>query len=217
MTAVAVRPQGQRESLEWLAPAPLWVGPTSPAQPWIAELRADDFVQRFLDVLAGSGGGLTSLAPEHTVAGAAVTTYRLFTPLRHRYNLVCATLACRRLGLPDHALRNDRHESVSFVIHDADHDVAGVVDGEQEYPAHGAPAAQAAPGVHDRPRTIWFGYLPTPAVADSTTVSGPYVARLVLRYDPGCTVVSAPTQRFVVAAPRDDPDAPALDLMNGVL
>ena len=214
MTAVALSPQRQRESLEWLAPAPLWTGPPVPTQPWIAELRTDDFAPHFLGVLAGAGGGLSSLAPQRTVQGAAVTTYRLFSALRHRYNVVSATLACRRLGLPDHTLRKDRHESVSFVIHDADLDVAGVVAGEQEYPVHGAPAA---PGADTNPRTVWFGYLPTPAVTDSTTVSGPFVVRLVLRYDPGCTVVSAPTSRFVFAAPRDDPDAPSLDLPNGVL
>lgn len=214
MTAVALRPQRQRETLEWLAPAPLWTSPPFPSQPWIAELRTDDFVHEFLGVLAGAGGGLTSLAPQHSVVGAAVTTYRLFSALRHRYNLVSATLACQRLGLPDHMLRSDRNEKVSFVIHGAGDDVAGVVDGEQEYPAHRAPTA---PGADDIPRTLWFGYLPTPAVTDSSTVSGPYVARLVLRYDPGCTVVSAPSPSFVFAAPRDDPDTPSIDLVNGVL
>jgi hypothetical protein len=214
MIAVALSPQRQRETLEWLAPAPLWTAPPFPTQPWIAELRTDDFVHQFLGVLAGAGGGLTSLAPQHTVEGPAVTTYRLFSPLRHRYNLVSATLACRRLGLPDHTLRGDRNETVSFVIHGARGDAAGVVGGEQEYPAHRAPAA---PTADDIPRTVWFGYLPTPAVTDSTTVSGPYVARLVLRYDPACTVVSAPTPPFVFAAPRDDPDAPSLNLANGVL
>ncbi|HET9829085.1 MAG TPA: hypothetical protein VFQ11_11325 [Nocardioidaceae bacterium] len=214
MTAVALRPHRQREPLEWLAPAPLWTSPPFPTQPWIAELRTDDFVHEFLGVLAGAGGGLTSLAPQHTVDGAAVTTYRLFSALRHRYNLVSATLACRRLGLPDHTLRSDRDEKVSFVIHGAGDDVAGVVDGEQEYPVHRAPTA---PGADFIPRTLWFGYLPTPAVTDSSTVSGPYVARLVLRYDPGCTVVSAPSPWFVFAAPRDDPDTPSNDLVNGVL
>lgn len=214
MTAVALRPQRQRDTLEWLAPAPLWTASPFPTQPWIAELRTDDFVHQFLGVLAGAGGGLTSLAPQHTVEGPTVTTYRLFSPLRHRYNLVSATLACRRLGLPDHTFRSDRNEKVSFVIHGAGDDVAGVVDGEQEYPVHRAPAAPGADGI---PRTVWFGYLPTPAVTDSTTVSGPYIARLVLRYDPACTVVSAPTAPFVFAAPREDPDAPSLNLANGVL
>ena len=116
--------------------------------------------------------------------------------------------------MPDHTLRGDRNETVSFIIHGARDDAAGVVGGEQEYPAHRAPAAPAADNI---PRTVWFGYLPTPAVTDSTTVSGPYVARLVLRYDPYCTVVSAPTPPFVFAAPRDDPDAPSPDLANGVL
>ena len=73
-----------------------------------------------------------------------MTTYRLFSPLRHRYNLVSATLACRRLGLPDHTLRSDRNETVSFVIHGARDDAAGVVAGEQEYPVHRAPAAPAS-------------------------------------------------------------------------
>jgi len=213
MTAVALSSLRRRETLEWLAPAPLWMAAPVTTRPWIAELRADDFVHEFLGVLAGASGGLASLAPQHTVDGAPVTTYRLFSPLRHRYNLVTATLACRRPGYPDHTLRSDRPESVSFVIHGVDHDVAGVVEGEQEYPAHSAPSASGADG---QPRTIWFGYLPTPAVTDSATVSGPYVARLVLRYAQACTVVSAPTPPFVFAAPRDDPDAPSLELAHGV-
>lgn len=180
MTAVAVAPPqsgAQREVIQWLTPAPLWtedavgVAAGGLLQPWIAELTTDTFVDDFLVLLAGTGGaspaGLAALQPDTTVAQTGA--FRLFQPLSQRYYLVTATLACRRPGIPDHAVQAGRGERVSFVLRRLDPDgtehgfvpgtgagrpgtwlpatATALVTGEREMPMHPAPVgAFAEPG-----------------------------------------------------------------------
>ena len=167
---------GRGEVVQWLTPAPLWtedaVGVASGGllQPWIAELTTDTFVDDFLALLAGTGGAspadLAATRPGTTVPETGAL--RLFQPLSQRYYLVAATLACRRPGIPDHAVRPGRGERVSFVLRRRDPDgtehgfvpggagrpatwrpatAAALVPGERELPMHPAPVgAFAEPG-----------------------------------------------------------------------
>lgn len=199
MTAVAVAPLGRIETVQWLSPAPVWdsqtvgVAASGLTQPWIAELDTDSFIDDFLAMLASSGNttpaALATMAPEVTTDGQPNSPYRLFQPLSQRYYLVSATLATRRPGIPDHALRADKGEEVHFVIRrltaageqafvpDAsggtwrDVQPGAYVADENRYPLHRAPVTPyAEPGTTtaalglDRccgaGRTLWFGYVP---------------------------------------------------------
>jgi hypothetical protein len=169
------------ESLGWLAPAPLWgeggVGLESSEllQPFLTELTSDQFVSEFLGVMGAQGGAspanLAAMAPSVTSDGA----YRLFQPLSQRYYLVTASLVCRRVGIPDHAVQRSEGERTTFVVRRLAADgseqafvpVAGsaaipgdppsgswkaasagqLADGEDQLPMHAAPVAGfAAPG-----------------------------------------------------------------------
>jgi len=170
------------ESLSWLAPAPLWGqggisldGPEL-AQPFLAELTSDQFVTEFLSLMGAQGGAspaqLGTMAPAVTSDGTATGPYRLFQPLSQRYYLVVASLVCRRVGLPDHAIQPSNGERTTFVVRrlaDGGEQAwvpgppatpgdpptgtwqaatAGqVVAGEEQLPMHATPvAAFAAPG-----------------------------------------------------------------------
>jgi hypothetical protein len=183
-TAVAVPRIPAVEQLQWLAPAPLWntltVGAASSGliQPWIAELRSDAFISDFLGLIGGQNGaspdGLAGTAPHITVGGAAGAPFRLFQPMSQCYYIVSATLACRRPGIPDRAVKPARGERTSFVIRllNAGGEQAWVpagqggtmapdpgspptgqwqpasvdalVDGEEQFPMHPAPVAAFA-------------------------------------------------------------------------
>jgi len=172
------------ESLSWLAPAPLWgeggVAVDGPGllQPFLAEIKSDQFVTEFLGILGAQGGAvptdLAAMAPAATSNGAGPC--RLFQPLSQRYYLVVASLVCRRVGIPDHAVQPATGEETSFVVRKQSADggeaawipatgpaaVPGnppsgqwtttttpcqLVAGEEQLPMHGAPvAAFAAPG-----------------------------------------------------------------------
>jgi hypothetical protein len=197
---VAPVPQHTTEQLQWLTPAPLWSGDVGPAasgivEPWIAELTTDEFVPEFLATLGGTGGrspaDLATTRPRATVDGTDPATggaaYRLFQPLSRRYYLVCASLVCRRPGIPDHQLVPAANERAFFVMRqvDASGNERGLVDGlwrpvngqvllpgEQEHPMHAARvAAFAAPGTAAASlgmaagspasnRQVFFGYIP---------------------------------------------------------
>ena len=138
------------ESLGWLAPAPVWgdagVGVESPAllQPFLVELTSDQFMAEFLAVLGAQGGAspasLATMAPHRTSDGTASGPYRLYQPLSQCYYLVTASLVCRRVGIPDRAVRPSKGERTTFVVrHLAD-------DGSEQawIPATGPPATPSA-------------------------------------------------------------------------
>lgn len=164
-TAVAVPRIPAVEQLQWLAPAPLWntmtVGAASAGltQPWIAELRSDAFVADFLGLVGGQNGAspasLADTVPHRTVGGAAGAPFRLFQPMSQCYYIVSATLACRRPGVPDRAVKPAQGERTSFVIRLLD------ADGEQAWvPAGQGSTTAPAPG--SPPTGQW---LPAPAGA----------------------------------------------------
>jgi hypothetical protein len=170
------------ESLGWLAPAPLWgeggVGVESNEllQPFLTELKSDQFVAEFLAVMGANGGAspgdLIGMAPSVTSDGTATGPYRLFQPLSQRYYLVVASLVCRRVGIPDRAVKPAKGERTTFVLRRLAADgteqawvpatgaapgpptgswqaaMSGqLAEGEEQLPMHAAPvAAFAAPG-----------------------------------------------------------------------
>jgi hypothetical protein len=113
------------ESLSWLAPAPLWgeggVAVDGPGllQPFLAEIKNDQFVTEFLGILGAQGGAVpTDLAAMVPVTsdGTATGPYRLFQPISQCYYLVTASLVCRRVGIPDRAVQPAKGEETSFVV-----------------------------------------------------------------------------------------------------
>ncbi len=159
VTAVAVPRIPAVEQLQWLAPAPLWnsltVGAASSglSQPWIAELRSDAFVSDFLGLVGGQNGaspdGLADTAPQITVGGAAGAPFRLFQPMNQCYYIVSATLACRRPGIPDRAVKPAQGERTLFVIRLLD---AG---GEQAWVPAGGQGSTTAPAPGSPPTGQW--------------------------------------------------------------
>ena len=136
------------ESLSWLAPAPLWGqggisldGPEL-AQPFLTELTSDQFVTEFLSLMGAQGGAsptqLGTMAPAVTSDGTATGPYRLFQPLSQRYYLVVASLVCRRVGLPDHAIQPSKGERTTFVMR-------RLTDGGEEAWVPGPPATPGDP------------------------------------------------------------------------
>ena len=144
------------ESLGWLAPAPLWgdggLGLESPQllQPFLTELKTDQFVTQFLGIMGAQGGAtpasLATMAPDTTSDGTATGLYRLFQPLSQRYYLVTASLVCRRVGIPDRAVQLSKGERTTFVLRKL-----GTDGSEQAWVPTAGPAA--APG--DPPTGGW--------------------------------------------------------------
>jgi hypothetical protein len=136
------------ESLSWLAPAPLWGeggisldGPEL-AQPFLTELTSDQFVTEFLNLMGAQGGAsptqVGTMAPAVTSDGTATGPYRLFQPLSQRYYLVVASLVCRRVGLPDHAIQLSKGERTTFVVR-------RLAGGEEQAWVPGPPATPGDP------------------------------------------------------------------------
>ncbi len=184
------------EMYQWLCPAPLWddalAGPAGSGltQPWIAEMTTDTFIDDFLAMMAGTGGGepsdLAGTSPAVTADGTAAGPVKLFQPLSQRYYLVVASLVCRRAGIPDHAVLPRRKEKTTFVMRKlaADGSESGLVSGqwvaasagallpgERQYPMHPAPVAafadpRSTPGVlgmaagAPSTRSVLYGYIP---------------------------------------------------------
>jgi hypothetical protein len=128
----------------WNASA-VGAGASGLAQPWIAELRSDQFVSEFLGLLSGQGGatpdGLAGTVPHRTVGGVAGAPFRLFQPMSQCYYIACASLVCRRPGIPDHAVKPAKGERASFVIR------LTAADGTEQawVPAGGQGSASAPP------------------------------------------------------------------------
>jgi hypothetical protein len=158
-TAVAVPRIPTAEQLQWLAPAPLWniltVGAASSGltQPWIAELTSDAFVSDFLGIVGGQNGaspdGLADTVPHRTVGGADGAPFRLFQPMSQCYYIVSATLACRRPGIPDRAVKPAQGERTSFVIRLLDS------GGERAWVPAGGQGSATAPAPGSPPTGQW--------------------------------------------------------------
>jgi hypothetical protein len=176
------------ESLSWLAPAPIWgdggLG-TESAQlttPWIVELKSDHFVDDFQSIMAGSAPDqIFQMEPDKKDGPA----FRLFQPISQRYYLVTASLVCRRVGIPDRAVRPAKGERTTFVIRRigstgaeqalvngawVDVDANTLAPGEKQMPMHPVPVSGFAPFGSTADtfgmsvtggRTVFYGYVPT--------------------------------------------------------
>lgn len=196
MTVPALLPSlpADREQLLWLTPSPLWVGDGVPAdgpdfqRPRLVEYTTDDFVESFLEMLAGTGSTTPSALATLTPAdgsGTASEPFVLYRPVHQRYYLVVGSLVCRQIGLPDRAV-TPRRDRMSFVVRrltagggeeawlpassewtPADHPER-LVSGEEQHPMHSEPIAAVADGPAasllglDGPgrRTLHYGYIP---------------------------------------------------------
>lgn len=109
-------------SISWVKPAPLWAGTLADAQsgaftrPFLVELKSDNFIPDFLDLMEGRVTGktpadLAAYAPEPT--GQRL---KLFLPAHGRYYLVVGSLVCRQIGLPDRSVVLPEGQRVSFVL-----------------------------------------------------------------------------------------------------
>ena len=219
------------DPVRWLTPAPLWTKVPEPGvldQPWIVSLATEAFFDVFQAIVGGTSGRspaeLATNGPGRDGGGAV----RLKNPTDHVYNLITASLVCRRVGIPDHAVNPRRGESAAFVmrrLESSGHESGLVADGswlpatpdalvpgEQRYPLHAlAVAPFAAPGTvaatlgmalgQKSVRAIQYGYLPVTGAGKAGGFGRSMVVRTVLLRDPCPAVLSAPTAVFSIDPP----------------
>jgi hypothetical protein len=118
----------------WLAPSPLWEGllaaRDAPAmrRPVLLRFAEDTFMEVLASTLARDPQRLREfIVREETwkepaaglggsTAAEAGEKLKLYQPAHSRFYLLAATLACEVAGLPDHTVRKEKNEAVSFVL-----------------------------------------------------------------------------------------------------
>jgi hypothetical protein len=127
-------------TIQWLAPRPLWpdftaaTGREAFRRPTLLRFATDTFMEELQQLLAKRADDLRKYvarpeswrqpavglaAPAAPPLPSATTTpsrFRLYQPLHSRFYLLSAALACRLPGLPDHTVKPDEGESITFVI-----------------------------------------------------------------------------------------------------
>lgn len=109
-------------TITWAKPAPLWQGTIDDMRdvgferPALVELKSDNFLPEFLDLMEGRVAGktpaeLAAMRPQLTEG-----RLKLYQPLHGRYYLVVGSLVCRQIGLPDRNVVRKRGEATSFVV-----------------------------------------------------------------------------------------------------
>jgi hypothetical protein len=113
-------------AVDWVTAAPLWTDvlhgtadaserTRSMRRPALLRFESDTFMADLAALLHDEPRELRS-----RLAGA-----KLFHPARGHFNLVAATLACRRPGLPDHKIDARAGETAAFVLRKRDEDDDG--------------------------------------------------------------------------------------------
>jgi hypothetical protein len=134
--SVAVR----SHPIRWVTPAPLWQAILGPARaapddatratmrrPALLRFHSDRFMDDLQALLGADSAGLAAhvakpesfrVRPPGAAAGwqPAGLELKLFQPIHGDFNLVAASLACARPGLPEHDVRAAERERVSFVL-----------------------------------------------------------------------------------------------------
>ena len=103
-------------SVEWVEPVLTWANQAKLSglrTPRVLEIRSDDFMEEFLQAMAGD-------APHTYVATHLArptnNAIKLYQPLHGCYYLVMASLVCRQVGLPDRNVRRNQGEKTGFVV-----------------------------------------------------------------------------------------------------
>ena len=115
--------------VQWLAPSPLWnryapsADKTAFRSPALLRFATDTFMQDLQQQLAQSPSDLALyLAQGETwrnpAAGPTPTQapLKLFQPVHARFYLVAVSLVCRLPGLPDHTVKANQGERITFVL-----------------------------------------------------------------------------------------------------
>jgi hypothetical protein len=166
-------------SVRWLTSAPLWRAGTAAAadlgdrralqRPALLRFASDRFMEEFAGDLATDPARLAGRVarpvghrerppgapPGWTPAAARLT---LYLPAHGHFNLVVASLVCRRPGLPDHTVHPEKDERVGFVLRRVDR----VPGGDRELAW--VPRAATSGGT--------AGWTPVPAGAEATLLAG---------------------------------------------
>jgi hypothetical protein len=123
--------------IQWLAPAPLWSPLTSGADktafraPSLLRFASDTFMTDLQTLLSQTPAGLANYVaqpetwrspnvglPTTTSSSSlgSAATLKLFQPVHARFYLVAASLVCRLPGLPDHTIKVNQGEKITFVL-----------------------------------------------------------------------------------------------------
>lgn len=165
-----------RLAFDWLKPHPLWMADGSDYTqdfffPQIVEYQTDDFMEAFLQ----NAAAVDPLAFRETqVVSSVANPVKLFQPTHGCFYLVCATLACRKPGFPDHTVSLAAGEKVYFVlrrfIDGFEYAWAISNDGKSHtWQTLNGIGREILPGEETLPllpttafgdRKLWFGYLP---------------------------------------------------------
>jgi hypothetical protein len=167
-------------SVRWMTSAPLWTGAAREAaerddravlqRPALLRFASDDFMDELAADLAAGPGRLSARVarpeghrerPPGAPPGWTPQTDRLtlYLPAHGHFNLVVASLVCRRPGLPDHTVHPEHDERVGFLLRRTD-------------PAAGAGRRELAWVPRARTTGGPVGWLPVPDGAEGTVPPG---------------------------------------------
>ena len=176
MVSVTIAP-----AIQWLVGSPLWSEATDAVldgrddtamrRPALLRFGSDTFMDDLAGILEQDPGRVTELrarpvsyrrppigAPEDWEP--SVDRLKLYQAFHGDFNLVAASLVCRKPGMPDHTVEPGDEESVSFVMRRVERDADG---GAIEF-------AWVDDGVENgRPRHAW---LPVPAEGERAVAAG---------------------------------------------
>lgn len=124
MVDASIAPTIMQESFDWLKPSSFWnktgddLGEPAFFRPVLLEYASDDFVEEFLaDAAMSTSAALEKRTLDRRRAnGGDEVSFKLYQPAHGRFYLVCATLSCRRPGLPDREVRLTEGENVFYVL-----------------------------------------------------------------------------------------------------
>ena len=156
---IATQPQ-----LQWVTPSPMWkdagADPGTMRKPALLSFASDHFVDELKEIVAQDPVALPIAAWESARLPPAGTldpanwkpargnrALKLFQPIHGRFYMVAASLVCRQVGLPDHALRVANQERTYFVLRRIGTDAQGNPREMGWVPDPSAPT--------DRTRRVW--------------------------------------------------------------
>lgn len=168
-------------AVQWLVGSPLWSEATDAVlegrddsamrRPALLRFGSDTFMDDLAGILKQDPGRLAELRARavsyrRSPIGApegwepSVDRLKLYQAFHGDFNLVAASLVCRKPGMPDHTVQPGDEESVSFVMRRVERDADGEV----------TELAWVDDGVENgRPRRAW---VPVPAAGERAVAAG---------------------------------------------